>query len=97
VRIVKILFLILALISPFILHIWKKNMVNALNIKISSLTVEVQDQKRSIMILNSKWRRETLPGIIEKRAREILNMRYPEKKEIFKIENFAIMGNRDEK
>jgi hypothetical protein len=93
----KILISILVLISPFIFHVWKKNMVNALNIKISNLTGEVQNLERRVMVLGSKWRRESSPGFIERRAKQILNMRYPERGEIFKIENFNIMGNKDEK
>jgi len=87
-RAAKILFMILIFISPFILHVWKKNMVNALNIKISNLTGEVQNLERNVAILCSKWRRETSPGVIEGKAREILNMRYPKRGEMFTIEDF---------
>jgi hypothetical protein len=87
-RAVKILFVILIFISPFILHVWKKNMINALNIKISNLTTEVQNLERSVSILCSKWRKETSPGVIEGKAREILNMRYPKRGEMFTIEDF---------
>jgi hypothetical protein len=72
-------------------------MVNALNIKISNLTGEVQNLERNVMVLGSKWRRESSPGVIEKRAKQVLNMRYPERGEIFKLENFNIMGNKNEK
>ncbi len=87
-RAVKILFVILIFISPFILHVWKKNMINALNIKISNLTTEVQNLERSVAILCSKWRKETSPGVVEGKAREILNMRYPKRGEMFTIEDF---------
>jgi len=80
--------MILIFISPFILHVWKKNMVNALNIKISNLTGEVQNLERNVAILNSKWRREASPGVIEGKARKILNMRYPKRGEMFTIEDF---------
>ncbi len=86
-RAVKILFVILIFISPFILHVWKKNMVNALNIKISNLTGEVQNLERSVAILSSKWRRETNPSVIEGKARKILNMRYPKRGEMFTIKD----------
>ena len=88
VRTAKILFMILIFISPFILHVWKKNVVNALNIKISNLTVEVQNLERNVALLYSKWRRANGHIIIEKKAREILNMRYPKRGEMFKIEDF---------
>ncbi len=93
----RTLILILILILPFLFHVLKKNMVNSLNIKISNLTGEVQNIERNVMVLSSKWRRESSPGFVEKRAKEILNMRYPEKGEIFKIEDFNIMGNKNEK
>jgi hypothetical protein len=79
--------MILVFISPFILHVWKKNMVNALNIKISNLTTEVQNLERNVAVLYSKWRRETSQSAIEKKAQEVLNMRYPKKGEMFTIEN----------
>jgi hypothetical protein len=91
VRTLKILFIILLFISPFILHVWKKNMVNALNIKISKLTTEVQNIERNVSVLFSKWRKESSHHIIEGKAREILNMRYPERNEIFKIEDFSFL------
>jgi hypothetical protein len=80
--------MIFLFISPFILHVWKKNMVNALNIKISNLTTEVQNRERNVAMLFSKWRKETSYGIVEGKAREILKMRYPNKNEMFKIEDF---------
>ncbi len=66
-------------------------MVNALNIKISNLTTEVQNLERNVSILFSKWRRETSYGIIEEKAGKILNMRYPNKNEMFKIEDFNFL------
>ena len=66
-------------------------MVNALNIKISNLTTEVQNLERNVALLFSKWRRETSYGIIEEKAREILNMRYPNKNEMFKLEGFNFL------
>jgi cell division protein FtsB len=87
----RILLMIFLLISPFILHVWKKNMVNALNIKISNLTAEVQNLERNVAILFSKWRKETSYGIVEEKARKILNMKYPDKNEMFKIENFNFL------
>lgn len=90
-RTAKILFIILLFISPFILHVWKKNMVNALNIKISNLTTEVQNLERNVTLLFSRWRGETNHSIIEEKAGEILNMRYPKRNEIFKIEDFNFL------
>jgi cell division protein FtsL len=87
-RTAKILFMILIFVSPFILHVWKKNMVNALNIKISSLTTEVQNLDRKVAVLCSKWRSEAGHSVIERKARKILNMRYPKRDEIFAIEDF---------
>jgi len=87
-RTVKILFIILLFISPFILHVWKKNMVNSLNIKISDLTTEVRNLERKVMLLSSKWREESSHGLIEKKAKEILKMRYPKKGEMLKIRDF---------
>jgi len=95
-RALKILFLILIFISPFILHVWKKNMVNAINIKISNLTREVQNIERNVMMLDSKWREKVSSSYIEKRAQEKLKMRYPEKGEIFKIEYFGIESKENE-
>ena len=66
-------------------------MVNALNIKISNLTTEVQDLERNVAVLCSKWRRETSQSVIEKKAQEILNMRYPKKGEMFTIESFNFL------
>ena len=66
-------------------------MVNALNIKISKLTTEVQNLERNVSVLFSKWRKESSHHIIEGKAREILNMRYPERNEIFKIEDFNFL------
>jgi len=86
-RAVKILFIILIFISPFILHVWKKNVVNALNIKISNLTTEVQNLERGVMSLSSKWRSESSCVVIEKKAKEILKMKYPGRDEIFKIQD----------
>ncbi len=90
-RTVKILFIILIFVFPFILHVWKKNMVNALNIKISNLTTEVQNLERSVMLLSAKWRNEASFNVIEKKAKEILKMRYPERDEIFKIQDFDFL------
>jgi cell division protein FtsB len=67
-------------------------MVNALNIKISNLTTEVQNLERNVAILCSKWRRETSHAIIEEKAREILGMRYSKRGEMFKIEDFSFKG-----
>jgi len=78
----------LLFISPFILHVWKKNMVNSLNIKISDLTTEVRNLERKVMLLSSKWREESSHGLIEKKAKEILKMRYPKKGEMLKIRDF---------
>ncbi len=72
-------------------------MVNALNIKISNLTGEIQNLERSVMLLDSKWRIEISSSSIEKRAKEILGMRYPERGEIFKIEDFNIMDGENER
>jgi hypothetical protein len=80
--------MIFLFVFPFILHVWKKNMVNALNIKISNLTTEVQNLERNAAMLLSKWRKETGYGIVEEKARGILKMRYPNKNEMFKIEDF---------
>jgi hypothetical protein len=66
-------------------------MVNALNIKISNLTTEVQSLERNVALLFSKWRRETNHRIIEGKAAGILNMRYPNRDEIFKIEDFNFL------
>lgn len=90
-RTLKILLVILLFVSPFILHVWKKNMVNALNIKISNLTTEVQNLERNVVVLISKWRKETSYGIIEKKAREILKMRYPKRGEMLKIEDLNLL------
>jgi hypothetical protein len=90
-RTVKILFIILIFISPFILHVWKKNVVNALNIKISNLTTEVQNLERGVMLLSTKWRDGSSCNIIEKKAKEILKMRYPKRDEIFKIQDFDFL------
>ncbi|MEO0292726.1 MAG: hypothetical protein ABIN61_00690 [candidate division WOR-3 bacterium] len=87
-KIIKLLILILFLVSPFIFHIFKKNLINSLNIKISKLTTEVQNLERSVMFLESMWREETHPEAIEKKAQNILNMKYPEKGEVLKIEDF---------
>jgi hypothetical protein len=95
-RALKILFVILIFISPFILHVWKKNMVNAINIKISNLTREIQNIERNVMILDSKWREKVKSGYIEEEARERLKMRYPEKGEIIKIENFGARSKENE-
>lgn len=70
-------------------------MVNALNIKISNLTREIQNLERGVMLLDSKWRVEISSSSIEEKAREILGMRYPERREIFKIENFNIMDGKN--
>jgi hypothetical protein len=86
-RTVKILFMILIFVSPFILHVWKKNVVNALNIKISNLTTEVQNLERVAMLLSAKWRNESSYNIIEKKAKQILKMRYPKRDEIFKMQD----------
>ena len=96
-RAFKILFLILIFISPFILHVWKKNLVNSINIKISNLTREVQNLERNVTILESKWRRKSSPSYIEERAREELKMRYPEEGEIFTIKNYIFASNTNEK
>ncbi len=66
-------------------------MVNALNIKISNLTTEVQNLERNVAVLFSKWRKESSHRIIEAKAGEILNMRYPKRNEIFKIEDFNFL------
>jgi cell division protein FtsB len=95
-RALKILFVILIFISPFILHVWKKNMVNAVNIKISNLTREVQNIERNVMLLDSKWRKKIRSDYIEEKAREKLKMRYPEKGEIIKIENFGFESKENE-
>lgn len=95
-RAFKILFLILIFISPFILHVWKKNLVNAVNINISNLTREVQNLERNVAILDSKWRKRSSSSYIEKRAREELKMRYPEKGEIFKFEDFILKSGKNE-
>ena len=95
-RALKILFLILLFISPFILHVWKKNMVNAINIKISNLTREVQNIERNVMILDSKWREKVGSGYIEEEAGKRLKMRYPEKGEMLKIEYFGIQSKENE-
>lgn len=95
-RALKILLVILIFISPFILHVWKKNMVNAINIKISNLTREIQNIERNVMILDSKWREKVRSGYIEEKARESLKMRYPEKGEIIKIENFGARSKENE-
>lgn len=58
-------------------------MVNALNIRIAELTIEVQNLERNVMEMQSKWREMTGCSYIEKRARKILGMRYPERSEIF--------------
>jgi hypothetical protein len=90
-RTVKILFIILIFISPFILHVWKKNVVNALNIKISNLTTEVQNLERSVVLLSAKWRDESSFNVIEKKAKEMLKMKYPKRDEIFKIQDFDFL------
>jgi len=71
-------------------------MVNALNIKISNLTREVQNIERGVMILDSKWRRKSGAGFIEERARRLLKMRYPERGEILKVKDFILMGKKNE-
>ena len=48
------------------------------------------------MILDSKWREKVRSGYIEKEARERLKMRYPEKGEIIKIENFGVRSKENE-
>ena len=42
-------------------------------------------------MLLSKWRKETGYGIVEEKARGILKMRYPNKNEMFKIEDFNFL------
>lgn len=96
-RTLKILFVIFVFISPFILHVWKKNIVNAINIRISNLTRDVYNIERNVMMLRSKWRKEAALGSIEKKAKKTLKMRYPEKREILKIEKFKAMKRRNEK
>lgn len=71
-------------------------MVNAINIKISNLTGEVQNIERNVTILDSKWREKVGSGYIEEKAREKLKMRYPEKGEIFRIEYFGARSRENE-
>lgn len=84
-RILKLLAIILLVISPFLLHIWRKNMVNMLNIRIETLGKEVSIERNKVVKLYSRYREATSVSVIEKRAREELNMRYPRRKEVINL------------
>lgn len=69
--------------------------MNRLNIKINILEGRVRNLKAEVMRLETSFRRLKSPPVIEKRASEILRMRYPEKGEIIRLRNLR-RGGEDE-
>lgn len=86
-RILRLLAIILIIISPFLLHIWRKNTVNNLNIRIETLRKEASIMWNELVKLRAKYREATSIPAIENRARDELNMRYPRKREMIKLED----------
>lgn len=86
-RMLRLLAIILIIISPFLLHIWRKNTVNNLNIRIETLRKEVGIMWNEVVKLRAKYREATSIPVIENRARHELNMRYPRKREMIKLED----------
>ncbi len=84
-RILKLLAIILIIISPFLLHIWRKNVVINLNLRVEALKKEIGIEWNKVVRLRSRYREATSVPMIEKRAREELNMRYPRKREIIDL------------
>ncbi|TET99203.1 MAG: hypothetical protein E3J23_05335 [Candidatus Stahlbacteria bacterium] len=83
----RLLAIILIIISPFLLHIWRKNTVNNLNIRIEILRKEASIMWNELVKLRAKYREATSIPVIENRASDELNMRYPRKREIIKLED----------
>ncbi|MCK4571775.1 hypothetical protein KAT89_02490 [candidate division WOR-3 bacterium] len=83
----RLLAIILIIISPFLLHIWRKNTVNNLNIRIEILRKEASIMWNELVKLRAKYREATSIPVIENRARDELNMRYPRKREMIKLED----------
>jgi len=86
-RMLRLLAIILIIISPFLLHIWRKNTVNNLNIRIEPLRKEASIMWNEVVKLRAKYREATSIPVIENRARDELNMRYPRKREMIKLED----------
>lgn len=86
-RMLRLLAIILIIISPFLLHIWRKNTVNNLNIRIEPLRKEASIMWNELVKLRAKYREATSIPVIENRARDELNMRYPRKREMIKLED----------
>ncbi len=86
-RMLRLLAIILIIISPFLLHIWRKNTVNNLNIRIEILRKEASIMWNELVKLRAKYREATSIPVIENRASDELNMRYPRKREIIKLED----------
>lgn len=86
-RMLRLLAIILIIISPFLLHIWRKNTVNNLNIRIENLRKEASIMWNEVVKLRAKYREATSIPVIENRARDELNMRYPRKREMIKLED----------
>jgi hypothetical protein len=86
-RMLRLLAIILIIISPFLLHIWRKNTVNNLNIRIEILRKEASIMWNELVKLRAKYREATSIPVIENRARDELNMRYPRKREMIKLED----------
>ena len=87
-RILRLLAIILIIISPFLLHIWRKNTVNNLNIRIETLRKEAGIMWNEVVKFRAKYREATSIPVVENRARDELNMRYPRKREMIKLEDF---------
>lgn len=86
-RMLRLLAIILIIISPFLLHIWRKNTVNNLNIRIEILRKEASIMWNELVKLRAKYREATSIPVIENRAGDELNMRYPRKREMIKLED----------
>lgn len=86
-RILRLFAIILIIISPFLLHIWRKNTINNLNIRIETLRKEASIMWNEVVKLRAKYREATSIPVIENRARDELNMRYPRKREMIKLED----------
>jgi len=91
-RMLRLLAIILIIISPFLLHIWRKNTVNNLNIRIEPLRKEASIMWNELVELRAKYRKATSIPVIENRARDELNMRYPRKREMIKLEDLPDEG-----
>jgi len=87
-RMLKLLTIILLLISPLLLHIWRKNLLNNLNIRIENLRREVSTEWNNVVRRRAKYIEATSVPVIERRASEELNMRYPKRGEIKKFNAF---------